>query len=73
MAQPNKVDFDVRKLLKRKEVSSEYSREVTVSVTMACSYSEFSCSYSFQLPRASVPPPTAGEGAAGRRCGPRVT
>jgi hypothetical protein len=51
----------------------EYSREVTVSVTTACSYSDFPCSYSFQLPRASLPPHTAGEGAAGRRCGPRAT
>ena len=35
----------------------EYSRQVTVSVTTACSYSDFPCSYSFQLPRASLPPP----------------
>ena len=52
---------------------SEYSRQVTVSVTTACSYSDFPCSYSFQLPRASLPPRTAGEGTTGRRCGPRVT
>jgi hypothetical protein len=51
----------------------EYSRQVTVSVTTACSYSDFPCSYSFQLPRASLPPRTAGEGTTGRRCGPRVT
>jgi hypothetical protein len=44
---------------------SEYSREVTVSVTTACSYSEFSCSYSFQLPRASVPPPHGRGGGCG--------
>jgi hypothetical protein len=51
----------------------EYSRQVTVSVTTACSYSDFPCSYSFQLPKASLPPHTAGEGTTGRRCGPRVT
>jgi hypothetical protein len=38
--------------------ASEYSRQVTASVTTACSYSDFSCSYGLQLPRASLPPPT---------------
>ena len=37
----------------------------SISVTTACSYSEFSCSYSFQLPRASVPPPHGRGGGCG--------
>jgi hypothetical protein len=42
---------------KQSKDTNEYSRQVTVSVTTACSYSDFPCSYSFQLPRASPPPP----------------